>query len=83
MIASSDDAGRLDPGMYFQEQVWHSNVGAELYNQKDLEKAKALMQEADYAGEEIIVVTNTDYEYMYKAAIVLEQQLKKWASMSN
>ena len=76
MIASSDDAGRLDPGMYFQEQVWHSNVGAELYNQKDLEKAKALMQEADYAGEEIIVVTNTDYEYMYKAAIVLEQQLK-------
>ncbi len=77
MIASSDGAGRLDPGMYFQEQVWHSNVGAELYNQKNLEKAKALMKEAGYGGEEIIVVTNTDYEYMYKAAIVLEQQLKK------
>lgn len=77
MIASSDGAGRLDPGMYFKEQVWNSQVGIDLYNQKDLDKAKALMKEANYAGEEIIVVTNTDYEYMYKAAIVLEQQLKK------
>ena len=40
MIASSDGAGRLDPGMYFQEQVWHSNVGAELYNQKNLRRPR-------------------------------------------
>lgn len=75
MIVSSDDSGRLDPGMYFLEQVWHSDVGAEYYNQNDPEKAKKLMEEAGYNGEEIVLLTNTDYDYMYKAGIVLERQL--------
>lgn len=74
---AGEGTGRLDPGIYFKEQVWHSNAGAELYNQNNPEKAKQLLKEAGYKGEPIIMVTNTDYDYMYKAALVVLQQLKK------
>jgi len=77
MIASSSGSGRLDPGLYFKEQVWHSSVGEDLYNQNDPEKTKMLMKEAGYDGEEIVILTNTDYDYMYKAGITVERQLKK------
>jgi len=75
MLASSEGSGRLDPGMFFIEQVWHSDVGGELYNQNNPEKAKKLMEEAGYNGEEITILTNTNYDYMYKASIVVERQL--------
>jgi len=75
MKVANDGRGRLDPGMYFKEQVWHSNAGAELYNQKNPAKAKQLLQEAGYKGEPVIFVTNSDYDYMYKAAQVIQQQL--------
>jgi len=77
MIASSDGSGRLDPGLYFIEQIWHSNVASDLYNQNNQEKAKKLMKEAGYNGEEVVILTNTSYNYMYKAGIVLERQLSK------
>ncbi|RJQ53076.1 MAG: ABC transporter substrate-binding protein [Desulfobacteraceae bacterium] len=79
MIAGSEGegSGRLDPGLYFKEQVWHSDIGKQYYNQNDKEKARRLMKDAGYKGEEIIVVTNTSYEYMYKSAIVVEQELKE------
>ena len=77
MLVASDGAGRLDPGLYFVEQIWHSDAGKELYDPRDPEKAKALLKEAGYNGEEIIMITNTDYDYMYKSALVLYQQLKK------
>ena len=76
MLASSEGSGRLDPGMFFIEQAtWHSDIAGELYNQNDPEKAKRLMEEAGYNGEEITVLTNTNYDYMYKASIVVERQL--------
>jgi peptide/nickel transport system substrate-binding protein len=77
MLVASDGAGRLDPGMYFREQRWHSDAGKELYDQRNPEKAKALLKEAGYKGEPIVMITNTDYDYMYKAALVVYQQLKK------
>jgi len=77
MQVASEASGRVDPGFYFKEQIWHSTAGGELYNQKNPAKAKRLLQEAGYKGEQFIMVTNTDYDYMYKAALVVLQQLKK------
>lgn len=77
MLVVAEGAGRLDPGHYFREQIWYSDAGKELYNQNDAKKAKALLQEAGYKGEQIILVTNSDYDYMYKSALVILQQLKK------
>ncbi len=67
---------RLDPGLSFQEQVWHTSEAAELYNQKNPEKAKRLMAEAGYKGQEIVIITNSDYDWMLKAATVTQAQLK-------
>jgi peptide/nickel transport system substrate-binding protein len=75
MIIASDGTGRLDPGMYFLEQIWHSLAGGELFDQRDPEKARRLLAEAGYQGEEIVLVTNTDNNYMYQSALVIQQQL--------
>ncbi len=77
MQVANDGDGRVDPGFYFKEQVWHSNAGGQLYNQKNPAKAKRLLQEAGYTGEPVVFVTNSDYDYMYKAAQVIQAQLKK------
>jgi peptide/nickel transport system substrate-binding protein len=77
MQVANDGDGRVDPGFYFKEQVWHTTVGGKLYNQKNAAKAKQLLKEAGYKGEPVVFVTNTSYDYMYKAAQVIQEQLKK------
>ena len=77
MQVANDGDGRVDPGFYFKEQVWHTTAGGKLYNQKNPAKAKQLLQEAGYKGEPVVFVTNTSYDYMYKAAQVIQEQLKK------
>ena len=77
MQVANDGDGRVDPGLYFKEQVWHTTAGGNLYNQKNPVKAKQLLKEAGYNGEPVVFVTNTSYDYMYKAAQVIQEQLKK------
>jgi peptide/nickel transport system substrate-binding protein len=77
MQVANDGDGRVDPGFYFREQVWHTTAGGKLYNQKNPVRARQLLQEAGYAGEPVVFVTNTSYDYMYKAAQVIQEQLKK------
>jgi len=52
------------------------------YNQKDLEKAKQLLEEAGYNGEEIVLATTRDYEVMYKQIMSVADQLKKKLDMN-
>jgi len=77
MQVANDGDGRVDPGFYFKEQIWHTTAGGKLYNQKNVAGAKQLLQEAGYKGEPLVFVTNTSYDYMYKAAQVIQEQLKK------
>ncbi|HTU01902.1 MAG TPA: ABC transporter substrate-binding protein, partial [Candidatus Sulfotelmatobacter sp.] len=39
MQVANDGDGRVDPGFYFKEQVWHTDAGGTLYNQKNPAKA--------------------------------------------
>ena len=77
MQVANDGDGRVDPGLYFKELVWHTTAGGKLYYQKNPAKAKQLLKEAGYNGEPVVFVTNTSYDYMYKAAQVIQEQLKK------
>lgn len=70
------DFYRLQPSLWFPVSPFYTEIRAELYNQNDPDKAKQLLEEAGYNGEEIILVTNRNYEYMYKAIVTAEQQLK-------
>jgi peptide/nickel transport system substrate-binding protein len=67
---------RLDHSVHYKEQVWYSMAGAELYNQKNKEKARRLMREAGYTSQPIRWITTKEYDWMYKNALVAKQQLE-------
>jgi peptide/nickel transport system substrate-binding protein len=71
------DFFRLDPGIFFQEQVWHSRVAAAAYNQRDKDKARRLLKEAGYAGQPLRWIVTTEYEHHYKPAVVAKAQLEE------
>jgi peptide/nickel transport system substrate-binding protein len=71
------DFYRLDPGIVFQEQAYHSRAGAALYNQRDREKAKRLLKEAGYAGQPVRWLVTTEYEHHYKPAVVAKSHLEE------
>lgn len=64
---------------YINENVknWYSEEGKEAYNQNDQEKAKQLIEEAGYDGEEIKLLTSRDIQYHYDIAVVVQEQLKQ------
>ncbi|GAB1155116.1 ABC transporter substrate-binding protein [Paenibacillus illinoisensis] len=55
---------------------WYSEAGKENYSQANAEKAKQLLQEAGYNGEEIKIFTTRDYVDQYNVAVVLQQELE-------
>ena len=54
---------------------WYSQAGKEEYNQHNLEKAKQLLAESGYKGEEVTILVTRDYPDYYNAAVVAQQQL--------
>jgi peptide/nickel transport system substrate-binding protein len=71
------DFYRIDPGLFFLEQVWHSKAGAALYNQHDRDKARRLLKEAGYQGQPVRWIVTTEYEHHYKPALVAKSQLEE------
>jgi peptide/nickel transport system substrate-binding protein len=74
---TSDSYYELEHGLMIKDQVeWYSEAGKENYNQNNPEKAKELLKEAGYNGEEIIILTSKEYEDHYNAAVVVQHQLE-------
>ena len=67
----------LNHSLFFENQKWYSDVGSEWYNQNDDERAKQLMAEAGYNGEELVWVVTQDYQWMYDVAVVVQQQAEE------
>ncbi|MED1791405.1 ABC transporter substrate-binding protein [Brevibacillus nitrificans] len=68
----------LDSGLALPNQTdWYSDAGKEEYNQHNLEKAKKLLAESGYKGEEVTILVTRDYPDYYNAAVVAQQQLKE------
>lgn len=69
---------KLEPAFMRPEQKsWYTTAGKENYNVYDLEKAKQLLKEAGYNGEEVTILTSNDYKYHYDAAVITQQFLEK------
>ena len=64
------------PGLQYPGNPYYVTDGKELYNAKDPKKAAALLKEAGYKGEELVIITNSSYQSMYKAAQIVSEQLK-------
>src|SRR4029450_1540594 len=71
------DFFRLDPGLFFPEQPWHSTTSAALYNQPDKDQGRGLLKEAGYARQPLRWFSTQEYEFMYKNALVAKQQLEE------
>lgn len=56
---------------------WNGESGKESFNQKDTERAKELLEEAEYNGEELILLTSRTYDYQYNSSVVLKEQLEQ------
>jgi peptide/nickel transport system substrate-binding protein len=79
MLAAAGDKAlyRLDPSLFFKEQYWHSMIGGNRYNEHDAAKAKALVKEGGYDGSPIRIITSSDFQFMYNAALAAESQLRQ------
>ncbi len=68
---------RLQPSLFFPEQaVWHNTEGSAVYNSKNVELARQLLRESGYDGKPVILLTNKDYEWAYRAALAAKPQLE-------
>ncbi|MFD1360114.1 ABC transporter substrate-binding protein [Lentibacillus salinarum] len=80
MLASyvDEELFSLDPGYMNPDQTqWQTDAGSSTYNQGDLEKSKTMLEETGYNGEEITLLTTSDYAEMYDATIVVQEQLRQ------
>lgn len=69
---------RLQPSFFFPEQsVWHNDAGASIYNHKDLDEVRRLLDQAGYNYEPIIFLSNRDYDWMYKCTLAVASQLQQ------
>ena len=66
------NAGWCNP----DDAQWGTEAGSEYYNQNDVEKAKKLLSESSYNNEKIVLVTTPEYNEMYNATLVVQEQLK-------
>ncbi len=76
MEIATDGAYVLQPGLQYPGNPYYVTTGAQYYNKKDQAGARKLLAEAGYKGEEIVIITNSSYQTMYKAAQVVAEQLK-------
>lgn len=71
-----EDLYEVDSSYMANSQIWYSEAGTEEYNQGDPDKAKQLLEEAGYNGEEIVLLANNDSQ-LYYPAVVAQEQLKQ------
>ncbi len=84
------DFWRLSPSIMFKEQVWYSEAGSEYYNQKDIERAKELLEKSGYNGEPIRWITGPlEYNFslatknqLEQAGFVVELERMEWATVT-
>ena len=74
-VGGQEELYELNPSVFFKDMVWWAEVeGMEKYNANDDEKAKSLLAEAGYNGEEITWMVTQEYPFMYQIAIMAQQQ---------
>lgn len=79
LMASYGDADlyKLNAGWSNPDDTqWGTDAGSEYYNQNDVEKAKELLAKSSYNNEKLVLVTTPEYDEMYNATLVLQEQLK-------
>jgi peptide/nickel transport system substrate-binding protein len=80
MTGGQKEFYRANPSIWEPEGPWYVDddpLADELYNIADIDKAKEYLALSGYNGEEIIFVTNRDYDAMYKMIVAVADQLER------
>jgi len=68
---------RVEGGWFFKEQTnWFTTAGTQLYNAKKPALTKELLSKSGYTGETIVVLSNRDYDWMYRCTLAAVPQLE-------
>lgn len=70
------DFWRLEHSLLPPESVWHSDAGKNVYDTRNLDRARQLVQESGYRGEKIRWMGPADREDYFAVAVTGVQQLK-------
>lgn len=76
MEAATDGAYKLQAGYQYPGNPYYVEAGKEKYNLNDRALAQRLLREGGYKNEEVVLITNQDYQTMYNAAVVMAEQMK-------
>ncbi|MBC7092534.1 ABC transporter substrate-binding protein [Candidatus Bipolaricaulota bacterium] len=68
----------VNPGFIFGPwSAWYTEAGKEHYNQANLERARQLLKEAGYNGEDVVLLSNRDYYWMYRCTLAAAACLER------
>jgi peptide/nickel transport system substrate-binding protein len=74
---ATDGLYQLDSGYQYAKFPYYvKGPGNDLYDQRNLSRAKELLAKAGYHGEMLTLVTNSDFEHLNKTTIVIGDQLR-------
>jgi peptide/nickel transport system substrate-binding protein len=77
MAIATDGAFDLSPAFVYPDSEFYPARAKDLiYNRKDGARAKALLKEAGYDGEEIVILTSADIPSLKEVAVVISEQIK-------
>lgn len=77
VVMNDPDFYLAHPGFrYGPWSSWYTEVGSYNYNQADPVKSRQLLEEAGYAGEDIILLSNRDYYWMYRCTLAAATSLE-------
>ena len=77
MLLATDDNYRLSHGYQYPDQGFYAETGKDLYDLRDVEGAKKLLEESGYDGEELVLITRYTSLNALNGGVALSQQLKK------
>ncbi|ADQ15561.1 extracellular solute-binding protein family 5 [Halanaerobium hydrogeniformans] len=77
-MIGNPDFWRLEASLHEEGNPWHAeNVGEGIYNVYDPDKAKELLDKADYDGTPLVILSGQDSEMERQGAISIKDQLEK------
>ncbi len=78
IVAASGQPARRNPSLVYPGSPYHTpDAAAPFYDRRNLDEARALLKEAGYKDEKLVLQTNATFSYMRDAILVLAGQLRE------